>query len=566
MMVFSFFLFLISGPWIGTGTEVFQSTGCRKETIVVEGRPLDVHRCEGFSVSLRSYVVTISNCLPGLPSCLGQGIPPMGAGEWAHVAMSRTGPVEIRAHLAYFPFSHCLPDIPQPVLRDPYLSGENLFIPLELQRKDLGLNRRMVATGLGTSAEPPAECYVFHGVNIQAASEGGSEISRQAQALMDFIVRTVRVVRRDVPVRRITAAYGYSEGYWGGYRFHEGLDTSWNIRRGPPPDVPLSELQAIWTPVPLMPVIVMPGWGMGIMPCTLARDGERLRRALGMPPDGGAALLDAILELERGTSPEFDCALMFGGVHLFTRARYTVPYRAALLLHRPNGSCRGKLPLECSLDLYVPAGGFFMPCALERGYGGDFAPHCHYQAVALSGDQAREILRILRESPGRLIRPPAILDHLREDWGGIYRTYIYSKSFDPMLILFPELVWEGIPDEITAMDEVLRRTRVLPLPDVVAPYSNPVVRFVGWYTRSPEDYPGMPDGDLRHLEYLGAGQPCRIRNKTMPGELCRPSVTYYNADEPYGDSDPVFRTTRLKHVLLNSFRVIRVFRSVNPTN
>jgi len=532
--------------------------GCERGTY----NGVDVYRCRGYDVALRGYLVSLSNCVPGDVSCLGQAYFSVPAGEWIHQAMSITGPIEYSTHLAFFPFSYCVPRFPMQTIRDPYVYGSGG------QRRSLDFSGQKfqaqgeALTGVTSPDLPSADCYIFTGISLQEALAEKKSIEESIGNIINFTVRLVTKVSKNVPIRRITAYYGYTINYFDGYRFHEGLDTSWNISPFPPPPEDYtpgewrSALASIWTPLPLMPVIIYPGMVLGMMPCNVSEE------AIVRPyPQGGLALLRDIRNLEAGLVPaEQDCAVLFGGLHVVTDAYDSSPYIVSGLVHGPACAGSGRLPLECDYSAYTQAGGFLAPCAQKPGYAGAVTPHCHYQAVALSGDQARELLRELRQNPSNLIRRPEILGTKTTEWeGSRYTERIYARSFDPLFVLFPELA-----GDTSNIRSVLINWRLHHLPDVAHPHSPSPVLFVGWYSDPAEFYPGMPDisgGGIWDVEPPNQQTACRKVNKSIPGWGCKPSGSVYNYPTLKGDNDPVLHSERLSRVLANVFRAVSIFRS-----
>ncbi len=200
---------------------------------------------------------------------------------------------------------------------------------------------------------------------------------------------------------RITAIYGYSDVYFGGGIFHEGLDTSW---RGEP-----GNNYAI-APMPLSPLIVTPGVVIGIAPCSL-------RSAMfGLRDEAVIAFNEAMRRLEAREEQDLDCAILFGAFHVVSEMPHSVSWSASVEMSKPEN--QGKTPWE--LGIFAPAGSLFTVCATVPGYAGNFAPHCHYQAAIVPGDIARGFIQKVRESPTDLIRPLNVLINSRDPGGASF--------------------------------------------------------------------------------------------------------------------------------------------------
>jgi len=487
---------------------------CRPETRVVEGRALDVYVCEDLVIAAQGLTVTSSDCIPGAPACMGQNFGMGPAGETRDILMREvTDPYPFATHLATFPYSYCLPRL-QAVPRDPYLQLGDRDLRATSPITGLVFGARgMVATGLTDPQIYPLECYFFHGIRLAELLESRQQVEEQLRAIPGFIVRLIQDVRPDPPIRRITAFYGYSREYFDGKVFHEGLDTS-VARRS---DVGRNEQLTVWTPVPLMPAIIYPGWALGLMPCNISRE------AVVEPyPRGGIALARDIRNLLEGrVSPEEDCALLFGGLHVVTDIPGTAVARVRAWA---EVGAEGALPLDGgNIDAYIPAGGYMLPC--EVGYAGSTALHCHYQAVALDGGRARALLRALqsRNDRWRFIRPWRGSDQGVSEWGGIYVEWVYANSFDPLLLLFPELAWGSggfrEPDHQLFVDWARH-----PLPAIGGVGLGTVTLFAAWTGNAVgEFYPGMPAaGRVSDVEGRSYQGPCRILGKDLPGWGCEP--------------------------------------------
>jgi hypothetical protein len=504
-------LILFTAAWLLWGTlGPAQASPCAKETRNIGGRLLDVYVCRGVEVAVRAVPVNVSDCVPGVSACLGQtyGMPP--AGEAAQLLMrSLDDPYPTGTHLATFPFSYCLPEFPELAPRDPYLrlpgSGQEAAPPA---RGLIAGGHGMVAVGTTSPRTYPLECYYFYGLRLAEILANQEDIRDRLRGIPGFIVREIREVRSDIPFRKITAYYGYSEQYFDGLVFHEGLDTSCGGGE-------CQTQQRLWTPVPIMPVIVYPGWMLGMMPCNLSEEAVRAPY-----PAGGQALLrDIRALLERRVPLEQDCALLFGGLHIVTDIAGTPMWAV-------RGMAARGLPLEVNPAAYYPAGAIVAPCAV--GYANSQAWHCHYQAVALSGDEARELLRAISDpsARGRFIRPPGS-DRGVSDWGGIYIQWVYVRSIDPLLVLFPDLAGD------------LDGWASHPLPSVGGVPLGSATLFAQWTGRSRgEFFPGMPDeASPSSVEARGYMAACRIQNKTAPGWGCKPVLpsgipSYCNRPEP----------------------------------
>ena len=487
---------------------------CRPETRVVEGRALDVYVCEDLVIAAQGLTVTSSDCIPGAPACMGQNFGMGPAGETMDILMrEETDPHPFSVHLATFPYSYCLPRL-QSVPRDPYLRLEDADIQASSPITGLAFGARgMVATGLTDPQIYPLECYFFHGIRLAELLESRQQVEEQLRAIPGFIVRLIQDIRPDPPIRRITAYYGYSREYFSGKIFHEGLDTS-VARRS---DVGRDAQLTIWTPVPLMPAIIYPGWALGMMPCNASRE------AVVEPyPRGGIALARDLRNLLEGrVSPEEDCALLFGGLHVVTD---TPGSAVARVRAWAETGAEGHLPLDGgNIDAYIPAGGYMLPC--ETGYAGSVALHCHYQAVALDGDKARELLRALQSQQGRrrFIFPRLGSDRGVSEWGGIYISWVYARSFDPLFLLFPELAWGG-PTPREPDWRLLEEWARHPLPAIGGYALGTATLFAAWTGRPVgEFYPGMPlvEGSVV-VEARSYQGPCRMQDKAIPGWGCEP--------------------------------------------
>lgn len=324
------------------------------------------------------------------------------------------------------------------------------------------------------------------------------------------------------PIRRITAPYGYSAGYFGGKVFHSGMDTSIHGCGNTPCNV-------VYAPIPLMPIATRGGWVMGIAPCELTRDMLYSENAF----------RKGIEKLERGED-RFGCAILFGAFHVVSETPYLDPgYCSMLYSDRKN---HGRIPIE--LGVYTARGEAFALCASVPGYAGDFAPHCHYQAGIIDVAKAQELLRLVRQSPQEFYKPLAtIAIHRSNDWGPpLDFATLYKSSIDPAILLWPQLfttVYDWANHSWPAGVE---------LPTTASPSA-------WWQDPSRGEFiAGIISDGIMEVTEDGI---CRLPVKEIPGYKCIPkNRNYYGGDASYSRRKQQDVAKKLEPVINNLKNVL----------
>lgn len=428
------------------------------------------------------FVGHATNCtIPGTP-CYMVYIPPHNLSALEYLMENYIDPFSL-----YYPFTPCLFSLPPVKVEPP-------SIPITLPTDYPGIFGRLTYFGF----IPPVvneECLNIVDTSFMIARLN-EDLSSFYAGIGSFFLSFTKVAE-NWPIKRVTAPYGYSVGY--PYGFHEGMDTSIkDCEEG-------MICNAIYTPIPLMPLTTRGGWAMGIAPCSL---NESM-----FSDDPYPAFLEGIRKLERG---EDTCALLFGGFHLVSEFPHLAPGKAAIEMNRPEN--KGKLPVE--LGIMTKAREIFALCATQPGYAGKFAPHCHYQAGLISGEEAKRILADMRRRPQEYFKNPVYLaTHKEKDWQGpISFGYVYLNSIDPALLLWPSLY---------DVDNLSASWAQHPWPDTVKVDSDSAPS-AWWHTPGRGEYilGILAQGEI---ENRGGGA-CLLPNKKVPGDNCYPpNGNYYNA-------------------------------------
>ncbi len=467
----------------------------------------------GFTVNAEAKIVSASNCYPYARGCLGIDDPPVVVSHLVRAGLTNDVSLN-RGFARYFPFTPCLLRLPFPYAdqRD----SQDLGVSIASLPDSPLASKNVEQIQLFPASLLSPEC------DFALTSYQELLLSEQPTPAPDYLSFHIRLGRYipQIPGNP-TAVYGYSRGYMGGNRFHEGFDTSW--RYDPTANV-------IVIPMPSSPFFVRGGWFMNIAPCALQQN------MFGLRDESLQSFSEAMEALENGNAPPgLDCAFLFGGFHIATELDGPPTSRAALEMNLPPN--KGKLPWE--IGLFVPADYVGGICATVSGYAGDFAPHCHYQASIVPGEVVRQWMREMRKNPSEFIRSPSDLINLRNrDWGGLWSD-VYRYSIDPILLLFPDITAVGLQAGLA------HYWKEHPWPEMWAKYLESDSMFPGafWDNDSTADYIIGVNSDPEGVIEQTRGAECAIRDKTIPGCYCRPRQgNYYNTDNPDHSREMVART------------------------
>ena len=206
------------------------------------------------TVEANVFLGNVSTCVPGDRDCVMVVYPPAPVTPLTTAIYS--GTLHTYGLEYYFPFTPCVFELPPhrekvvPLLEVPATRVSPNW-PSDLTAK--------VVPFVYRNPNLPKECEAWQRVYpeiVRLWNERRQEWEERAiRPILDYMIEVVHSSYASaVPIKRITAGFGYSVEYFQGTRFHEGLDTSWNT-----PACSGVPCNFIYAPVAIMPVAVYGG-------------------------------------------------------------------------------------------------------------------------------------------------------------------------------------------------------------------------------------------------------------------------------------------------------------------